>query len=460
MSTAAVPRPDPFVRAHEDAQKAVSTFLPSLVGRSEAPPPPPNPMAKPLDAVQEAMRVATLARKVEGMSSRVVRGLPPEPPPPTPEQAFGNQLDAVHTRALQEAIASVPEEDRGKFISEAHDSAVKWIGAHNGKVVVHGKVEIASSPESAERLAAKIVNNEVEGHDQRRAEALAATSGEDSPAGRVSAPSNSAATGEGPVTASSGPVDRQVAGGGQPDLRGAAQPEIVPPGDGEPPAQGTPPAVQPAEAAKVGTRKDDGHQITQPKPSVAANQKLALDASPELHQALSTLTQQVPGTRFDRLRPQKSTDRLDQKIEDENDPDTLSDYLGAQVAADSPQAKDALVAALKKNFKVIEVDDEFLTGRKDKAQYPSTNVQVQLSNGVTAEVQIVPQEVQDATEQSHAHYRAGRDAEEKGDTQERDRQWKQAADINQGQLAKFKQRNGIADAPAQDGRLRSDGRPD
>jgi hypothetical protein len=163
------------------------------------------------------------------------------------------------------------------------------------------------------------------------------------------------------------------------------------------------------------------------------------------------LTQQVPGTRFDRLRPQKSTDRLDQKIEDKNDPDTLSDYLGAQVAADSPQAKDALVAALKKNFKVIEVDDEFLTGRKDKAQYPSTNVQVQLSNGVTAEVQIVPQEVQDATEQSHAHYRAGRDAEEKGDTQERDRRWKQAADINQGQLAKFKQRNGIADAPAQMG---------
>jgi hypothetical protein len=187
MSTAAVPRPDPFVRAHEDAQKAVSTFLPSLVGRSEAPPPPPNPMAKPLDAVQEAMRVATLARKVEGMSSRVVRGLPPEPPPPTPEQAFGNQLDAVHTRALQEAIASVPEEDRGKFISEAHDSAVKWIGAHNGKVVVHGKVEIASSPESAERLAAKIVNNEVEGHDQRRAEeALAATSGEIAQQVRVS----------------------------------------------------------------------------------------------------------------------------------------------------------------------------------------------------------------------------------------------------------------------------------
>jgi hypothetical protein len=108
-----------------------------------------------------------------------------------------------------------------------------------------------------------------------------------------------------------------------------------------------------------------------------------------------------------------------------------------------------MIDALKKNFKVIEVDDQFLTGRKDKAQYPSANVQVQLSNGSTAEVQIVPSEVQAATEQSHGFYKKGREAEEAGDTKGRDQHWAKAAGINQGALAQFKARNGIQDSQSQ-----------
>lgn len=390
------------------------------------------------------------------MSARVVRGLPPEEPKPTPEQQFGNTLDAVHTRAIQEAIASHPETERGRLISEAHDSAVKWIASHNGKVVVHGKIQLAHSPETAERLAATIVNTEVEGHDQRRAAEADAAAG-DNGTGATSSNRVPVSAGAGASDARTQAAQPVIPSGGNNDLRnppnvqGVPQPtpEVVPPGDGQQPAQGPPPIVKPQEAAKVGTQKPDGHQITQPKPTIPANQKLAAAAAPELHQALSTLTQQVPGIKFDRIRPQKSTDRLDQKVEDKNDPDTLSDYLGAQLAADSPQAKDAMIEALKKNFKVIEVDDQFLTGRKDKAQYPSANVQVQLSNGSTAEVQIVPSEVQAATEQSHGFYKKGREAEESGDTKGRDQHWAKAAEINQGALAQFKARNGIQDSQPQ-----------
>jgi hypothetical protein len=485
MSTAAI-RPDPFVQAHKDAVAAVSTFLPSLVGRQEPPPPPPSPMAAPQRGMQEGLRVASLARHVENMSARVVRGLPPEEPKPTPEQQFGNTLDAVHTRAIQEAIASHPETERGRLISEAHDSAVKWIASHNGKVIVHGKVQLAHSPETAERLAATIVNNEVEGHDQRKAEEVEQSDEGNSNANRRPTAAPSGISSETPGSTGAEPV--RVRSGVAPDPGGRGEvaadlanqssaiapkvvppgnvrslqpapvpvpvaqgntPEVVPPGDGQQPAQGPPPIVKPQEAAKVGTAKPDGHQITQPKPTIPANQKLAAAAAPELHQALSTLTQQVPGIKFDRIRPQKSTDRLDQKVEDQNDPDTLSDYLGAQLAADSPQAKDAMIDALKKNFKVIEVDDQFLTGRKDKAQYPSANVQVQLSNGSTAEVQIVPAEVQAATEQSHGFYKKGREAEEAGDTKGRDQHWAKAAEINQGALAQFKARNGIQDSQPQ-----------
>jgi len=167
-----------------------------------------------------------------------------------------------------------------------------------------------------------------------------------------------------------------------------------------------------------------------------------MDAAPELIQSIQQLSSQVPGLKFARVRPQKDESRLDEK-QDANPPNTLSDYLGAQVAADTPEAKDALIELLRKNFKTIEVDDHFLTGKPDKAGYPSANVQIQMGNGLSAEVQIIPREVADVVLHSHAFYKAGRDAEERGDQGERDRQWAEAAKINQGKLEEFKQRNGI-----------------
>jgi hypothetical protein len=451
-------RPDPFVQAHLDALNAVRTFLPSLGPKSAPPPAPARPPSEP-------ERALSLVAKTEKMAARVARGMPPEePPPPTPEKNFGNQLDIVHTRALAAAIAAHPETERGRLISEAHDSAVKWIASHNGKVVVHGKVELAHGPEQAEKLAQRIVNATVEEHDQRRAEAVEAeraasdpaNQGKDEPApddrrgsvvhrgaGSATArPANPAAnSGERaePPVSTVGPGN----GGSAPGRVPATAPEIVSPGDGGETPTGPPPAVSAREAAKVGTQKPDGHQITQPKASVEANQKLALDAAPELHAKLGELTSQVPGARYDRLRPQKSADRLDQKVADKNGADTLSDYLGAQIAADSPEAKDALLKLLKDNFPTIEVDDRFLDGRDDKAGYPSANAQVQMGNGMTAEVQIVPREVQDRTEESHQFYKAGREAEEAGDTAERDQQWAKAKEIHQQALTQFKERNGI-----------------
>src|SRR5207253_1301442 len=70
-------------------------------------------------------------------------------------------------------------------------------------------------------------------------------------------------------------------------------PEIIPPsGDSSDQSKGPPPVVTPQEANQVGSRKPDGHQVTQPKNSIPANQKLALDAAPELNQALQQLSSQ------------------------------------------------------------------------------------------------------------------------------------------------------------------------
>lgn len=452
-------QPDPFVKARADAQNAVATFLPSLTAGPQAPPAPP-PQIPP--KLMESVRALSLARHVENMAARVARGLPPTaPPPPSPQETFAAELDPVHIRALTAAIEAHPEDQRAALIHEAHENIVKWIAAHNGQVIIDGKMQLAHSPQSAEVLGAKIINDAVDDHDQRKAdEAQAAmdanapteargsteaqpksqpqskTGPELQPAPSSINPAPAPAIAE-PASASPSPVSAV-----QPS-QNSTTPEVIPPaGSGQIEPQGPAPEVQPDEAAKVGTT-EDGEQITQPKNSVPANQKLAMDAAPELHQALTTLTSQIPGTSYARIRPQKDDGRLDQKVDDGKDPDTLSDFLAAQVSADSPAAKDKMIAALKKSFPVIDVDDKFLEGRQDKAGYPSANAQVQLSNGSSAEVQIVPKEVQDVTDQSHAHYKAGREAEQNGDNETRDKEWAQAKQIHASALDAFKARNGL-----------------
>jgi hypothetical protein len=419
---------DHFSQALGDMQKAVRTFLPSL-----APPPPPAP---PKPKPTEAARVLSLAKHVEAMSARVARGMPPQPPQVSPEQQFGPELDPVHIRAIQSAIAAHPETKRAPLMNEVHNSLVRWIGSHNGRVIVDGKMEIAHTPQAAETLAAKIINGAVDEHDQRKAARATDVHGNRNASDRGLSEGVPSSTEQRSET-----LQPSLPADGRGTLQSA--PEVVPPGDGKPPAQGPAPEVSPTEAAKVGTRSADGHLVTQPKNSIAANQKLALEAAPELDNLLQRATSSIPGLKYDRIRPAKSPDRLDQKLEDDNRPNTLSDYLGAQVSADSPQAKDALVDLLKKNMNVIEHDDHFLDGREDKAGYPSTNLQLQLGNGMTAEVQIVPKEVQEKTEDSHKFYKAGREAEAKGDNQERDRQWAQAKAIHDEALGQFKTRNGL-----------------
>lgn len=450
-------QPDPFVKARADAQNAVATFLPSLTAGPQPPPAPP-PQIPP--KLMEAVRAASLARHVENMSARMARGLPPTaPPPPSPQQLFGNELDPVHIRALTSAIEAHSEDQRAALLNEVHENLTKWVAENNGRVVVDGKMELSHSPQSAEVLAAKIINSATDDHDQRKVQAQEAEQEQSQPQSSQSEPrSQTPASTEpappvslaqpAPVSAQPQPAESiqqtpsaAPAAYTSPSSPNSTTPEVIPPaGTGQIEPQGPPPEVQPDEAAKVGTT-EDGEQITQPKNSVPANQKLAMDAAPELHQALTTLTSQIPGTSYARIRPQKDDGRLDQKVDDGKDPDTLSDFLAAQVSADSPAAKDKMIAALKDNFPVIDVDDKFLEGRQDKAGYPSANAQVQLSNGSSAEVQIVPKEVQDVTDQSHSHYKAGREAEQNGDNETRDKEWAQAKQIHASALDAFKARN-------------------
>jgi len=210
--------------------------------------------------------------------------------------------------------------------------------------------------------------------------------------------------------------------------------------------EGPPKPVKKKDMEKVGKKdSESGRRIVQPSDSIRQNERLAAEAAPELETRLSRLAAGVEGAKFVRLRPQKNPVRVRAKVHEEDKPaETISDYLASQISADTVEAKDCVIAEMKKHFQVVDVEDSFLKGRAKKAGYPSANVQVMLSNGATAEVQIVPREVQQATEQSHHFYKMGRNAREAGKTALSKHYFDQAQAINERALARFRMRNGIS----------------
>lgn len=201
-----------------------------------------------------------------------------------------------------------------------------------------------------------------------------------------------------------------------------------------------PPApVRAEEARRIGQIDvQSGRQVLQPSNSLLQNERLAADAAPYLTTKLSEAAASVPGARFDRLRPQKGLQRLEEKVADGKPPSTIGDNLAAQIVADTVAAKDQLIGRLRQQFPVISVDDKFLEPR-EKAGYPSTNLQLQMPNGGTAEVQIVTPEIQAITDRTHRLYTEGRNFPE--GSADRNWYWNQAAATHRAALEKFLARN-------------------
>jgi hypothetical protein len=430
----AIAQLDPFQQAHADGRRAVATFLPSLV----TPPRPagPPPKGLPHSDLRDAVRAMSLANHTEQMSSRVANGLPATPPQVTPEEQFGNQLDVVHARAIASAIAAHPETQRARLISEAHDSASKWIMSHNGKVIVHGKVELAHDPKTAQNLAAKIVNGTVEDHDAR----------EEAKAQAAQAVSGTAAV---------------RGGNGASNVRGAARPttpnQVVPGqpkveagrGGGEG-GQRSSAVSRPANpsvglARSIGpvgsTDANSGRTITHSAPDLRTAQAKATAAAPKFHRMLEAGTTGVKGARVAGLRAKKEASRARQKERTEGKPpNTQTDLLAGRISVDSPEAKDQVIQNLKDQAPVIDEQDNFQNGDPDYG-FRSHALQTQVSPDTSAEVQVVPKEIADVDDDTHKTYEQGREAEASGDDDTAQQAMAENKDAHDEAMEKFNQRN-------------------
>lgn len=196
-------------------------------------------------------------------------------------------------------------------------------------------------------------------------------------------------------------------------------------------------------AMPVGAREPlSGRTIVQPTRDPALNQALATAAMPAYQARLAEIVQRIPGATLAAGRKQKNPSRLAEKIEGEGQPaETISDYGAAQIAVDSPQAKDAVVAAVKQHFTVLREQDHFACG-DPQYHYHAYSLQLQMPNGASEELQIVPRPVFQANRQEHHDYKRARNAELAGRGAEQ--ATADAQNLNDRAMERFNSKNGVS----------------
>jgi hypothetical protein len=193
---------------------------------------------------------------------------------------------------------------------------------------------------------------------------------------------------------------------------------------------------------RVGTREPrSGRTIVQPTENPAINQALATAAMTTYKARLADVIRQIPGATLVASRDAKNPHRLRQKIEQEGQPaETVSDYGAAQIAVDSPAAKDAVVAAVQRHFKVLRRQDKFALGDAQYG-YRHYSLQLEMPNGASEELQIVPRPVFQANRLEHHDYKQARNAELAGRSAPAAVAAARAA--NDAAMERFNSRNGV-----------------
>lgn len=125
---------------------------------------------------------------------------------------------------------------------------------------------------------------------------------------------------------------------------------------------------------------------------------------PQLDGLLQAVTQDVPGAEVVRPRV-KGRVRLDEKLR-MRPPETIEDYLAARVIVDRMDDADQVVDVLRQQGRIIRDSDFF--HQPTRAGYRARHVQVELPNGMTAEVQIMPPEMHEAQMAAHPLYEGAR----------------------------------------------------
>jgi N12 class adenine-specific DNA methylase len=114
---------------------------------------------------------------------------------------------------------------------------------------------------------------------------------------------------------------------------------------------------------------------------------------------LEEIARDVPGAKVYGARVKDLPGLVEKITAKGRAPNTISDYLGARVIVDSPEAMHAFIDRLDRTGAIIEAEN-FI--RSSKFGYRAYHLQVGLGDGMSAELQLVPRPLADVMSASHA----------------------------------------------------------
>jgi hypothetical protein len=197
----------------------------------------------------------------------------------------------------------------------------------------------------------------------------------------------------------------------------------------------------PQTAAIGSTVPGSGREIVQPTNDPAVNQALAKGAMPEFTQRLRLAIAHISGARLIKTRGTKNPRRLAQKIAQLGQPpETVSDYGAAMIAVSSPQARDAVVDAVRQHFHILREQNRFGLG-DPQFHFRSDSLQLESANGASEELQIVPEDLLRINQAEHREYQKAREAELAGRSAEQEKV--NARALNDSAMNRFNTRNRI-----------------
>lgn len=122
----------------------------------------------------------------------------------------------------------------------------------------------------------------------------------------------------------------------------------------------------------------------------------ARDILPRFQAALGAVLQDIDGAELIGARAKDIAGLREKAVL--RPPQTISDYVGARIAVDTPQAMQRVLDRLGSNAKPLEVENFLANGKNG---YRGVHVQMDLGNGMSAEIQLVPREISAATKLAH-----------------------------------------------------------
>jgi len=132
----------------------------------------------------------------------------------------------------------------------------------------------------------------------------------------------------------------------------------------------------------------------------AVRERMAIN-KPFVDDGLAELVAKVPGTEYhgSRVKKLEGDTGLERKIIAKGLPAyTISDYLGARVIADTPEALDEFAQRMHDTGAVIE-DESSLHRSKDG--YRARHMQINLDDGTSFELQLVPRPIAEVLDEAH-----------------------------------------------------------